>query len=93
MSDPATKSASVAQEIFTLNLLKDAQRSPSVVKVQNKDYLVVYDRSELLNTSLLVYIPEDQLVGSIHKNHTWFWILTGIYAVVIVLLWHLFINS
>lgn len=53
--------------------------------VGGKTYMTAFKKSGYLGMTLLVYIPEQTLYGSLKKYQTWFWVLSLISVVLIVL--------
>ncbi|MHA6482775.1 sensor histidine kinase [Paenibacillus sp. strain BS8-2] len=57
--------------------------SPSVF--ERDPYLISYHKSNVLNTTLLVYVPEEKVLGPLHRYERWIWALLG-FSLCIVLL-------
>ncbi|QNK56837.1 sensor histidine kinase [Paenibacillus sp. PAMC21692] len=49
-------------------------------------YLVSYHKSAVLNAVLLVYVPEDNILGSLHRYERWIWTLLGFSLCIVFLL-------
>ncbi|SDE26531.1 two-component system, sensor histidine kinase YesM [Paenibacillus sp. UNCCL117] len=47
-------------------------------------FLTVFIRSAKLNSSLIVYVPESEVLGPIRKYRSYMWLISGLSAVVIV---------
>lgn len=47
-----------------------------VAEINGANHFIFYERSPKLNTMLLVYVPEDEVLGPLKKNKIWLWILT-----------------
>ncbi|RED64468.1 MULTISPECIES: sensor histidine kinase [Cohnella] len=45
--------------------------------LESAPYLVSYRKSDVLNTVLLVYVPEGNILGSLHRYERWIWVLLG----------------
>ncbi len=54
------------------------------IEIHNRNYYVAFERSQLLNMDLVLYMPEEQVLGPLDKYRTWFWILSGISLAVVV---------
>ncbi|MBP1990751.1 sensor histidine kinase [Paenibacillus eucommiae] len=54
------------------------------VKYEGKKFLVIFERFSTLNTTLLVYVPEEEIIGAIKKSRTWLWIVSATSIVVVV---------
>ncbi|WP_187274339.1 hypothetical protein [Paenibacillus sp. N3.4] len=42
------------------------------IEMERKNYLITYERSHLLNTIFMVYVPESQILGPLNKYRNWF---------------------
>ena len=62
------------------NNLKTDQKS---LKINGETYLVTYDCSDLLDSVLLVYIPERQILYPLKMYSKWIWIISIFSAVII----------
>ncbi|MGZ9586605.1 sensor histidine kinase [Paenibacillus marinisediminis] len=49
-------------------------------------YLISYRKAAALNTDLLVYVPEDKILGSLHRYERWIWVLLGFSLCIVLLL-------
>jgi len=47
-------------------------------------YLVFYEKSALLESTMAVYIPEDVVLGKLKSYRLWFWLLVGCSMVILV---------
>ena len=65
-----------------LNAISD---SVNILKVGNSRYWLAKKSSSVLKTVLIAFVPENQLIGPLTTYRTWFWILS-IIAVIVVLL-------
>ncbi|MBP1993772.1 sensor histidine kinase [Paenibacillus eucommiae] len=59
------------------------------IKVDDTKYLAIYERSPVLNTTLLVYMPEREVLGQLKDSQIWLWwlSLTSVLIVAIFSLW------
>lgn len=55
-----------------------------ILENENGSYYIAYERSELLDMTLALYIPEEKVLGPLHKYRIWFRSLFGIALVVVV---------
>ncbi|WP_158560718.1 sensor histidine kinase [Paenibacillus contaminans] len=62
-----------------------ANEASQLMRSNGKDYFVFYERSPKLNTALLVYIPEDEILGPLKKNRIWLWTLSIVSVTISVL--------
>jgi len=51
---------------------------------QGKDYLVAYEKSGILDTTLMMYEDEKTLLGPLRLHRVWFWALSGLSLLLIV---------
>lgn len=55
------------------------------VKIGNEHYLAVYEKSYFLDTALLFYFPENNIVGQLKTYGIWSWLLIGCSLVIVIL--------
>ncbi|MCQ6562793.1 sensor histidine kinase [Paenibacillus mendelii] len=55
------------------------------ITVDNEQYMVVYEKSQFMNASLLFYFPENVIVGQLKTYGTWFWLLVGSSLIIVIL--------
>ncbi|MFD2329940.1 histidine kinase [Cohnella sp. GCM10020058] len=48
-------------------------------------YLVAYAYSEALKSSLLLTLPEDEAIGPLNRYRDWFWLLSGLSLLTVIL--------
>ncbi len=53
------------------------------IEIERVPYFVTFQRSQLLNMDLVLYLPEKQVLGPLDKYRTWFWILSGLSGAVV----------
>ena len=61
---------------FVKNHPEEMSFSQGTVTIRNQVYYVTFERSSLLNMALVIYLPEEQVLGSLNLYHTWLWILS-----------------
>lgn len=61
-----------------------AASGQSSVSAGNKNYIVFYEKSLSLDTSLLFYIPEDTVLGTLKTYQTWSWLLVACSLVIVI---------
>lgn len=49
------------------------------------NYFFALERSAFLNASILIYTPQERVLGALKTNQIWLWLLTGITVLLIVL--------
>ncbi|HEY0827533.1 MAG TPA: histidine kinase, partial [Bacilli bacterium] len=54
------------------------------VDISNKTYLVTFEQSPTLETTLLVYVPEAQILRPVNKYRIWFWLLSGFSICIVI---------
>lgn len=59
------------------------QGEVATIRAGAERMLFVRQTSELLNTALLVYVPERVVLGPLQKYRQWFWVLSLVSAVVV----------
>lgn len=52
---------------------EEAQSGTIHRKMNGQNYLVIYERSAALQSTTLVYFPEDEVLGPLKTNRHWFW--------------------
>jgi two-component system sensor histidine kinase YesM len=52
--------------------------------VDHRTYFVVFRNSEILQARLIIYLPEDAVLGALKVYSLWFWVLSLVSAVIIV---------
>jgi len=67
-------------------LKKDAAIGMTSTKIQRSPYLISYRKSAVLNTILLVYVPENNILGSLNRYERWIWALLGFSLCIVFLL-------
>ena len=74
--------------------IKEFLKSPDVVnrmkgidtlQIGKRNYMIAFMKSDYLGMTLLVYIPEQRLYGSLKKYQTWFWALSIVSVGIIAL--------
>ncbi|MBO9608408.1 MAG: histidine kinase [Paenibacillaceae bacterium] len=48
-------------------------------------YFIAYEKSALLDATLFVYLPEDIILGKLRTYNNWFWLLSGISLVIVLM--------
>ncbi len=61
----------------------DDRFGQGTVKINNQMYYVTFERSQLLNMDLVIYVPEEEILGPLIKYRTWFWIFSGLSLAVV----------
>ncbi|SFB39067.1 two-component system, sensor histidine kinase YesM [Cohnella sp. OV330] len=69
--------------------LKDPARLGSpigrgVLEADGRSYWVSYERSSLLDTYFVIYLPEKEITGQLHKYRDWIWIVSFVSFFVIL---------
>lgn len=54
------------------------------LEVGNKKYFVSYEYSSFLGAALMIYLPENAVMGPLDKHRTWFWLLSAISVIIII---------
>jgi len=57
----------------------------TLMKLDGIDHFVFYERSPKLNTALLVYVPENEILGPLKKNKIWLWTLSLVSVTISIL--------
>jgi two-component system sensor histidine kinase YesM len=55
------------------------------IRVNGEVYLVSYERSPVLGATLVVYVPEAEILGPLYRYHDWLWLLSVLSFLVIIL--------
>lgn len=55
------------------------------VSIGKEKYIAIYEKSMLLDASLLIYFPEDVILGQLKRYGTWFWLLVGCTLIIAIL--------
>lgn len=56
--------------------LKDATHTNRIrVDVQGNSYWSVYEHSDTLNMTMVVYVPQSMILGQLNKYQIWFWVI------------------
>lgn len=76
-----------AQAIDLVNERFDAGRhaGESLLTYNGKRYLVSHAYSEALKSSLLLTLPEDEVIGPLARYREWFWVLSGLSLLTVLL--------
>ncbi|HZG85345.1 sensor histidine kinase [Paenibacillus sp.] len=62
---------------FVRNLREsDDEAGQRLLEVDGQNYLVSFEKSDVLEAVLLVYTPERQFLGQLEKYRNWFWVLS-----------------
>lgn len=56
----------------------------STMEVEDASYLVTYTYSPLLDATLIVYVPENEVLGALDTYQKWFWLLSLVSAVIVI---------
>ncbi|RAV14391.1 sensor histidine kinase [Paenibacillus contaminans] len=64
---------------------KEWEKPTETLSIGNKRYLATYEKSSALEATLVVYIPEEKLIGTLKSYQTWFWLLAGCSVVILIL--------
>lgn len=64
---------------------KDRMKGVVFRELQSEKYLVSYEVSPFLNTALIVYLKEKEVLGPINTLRIWLWILSGVSVIIILL--------
>ncbi|WJH32647.1 histidine kinase [Paenibacillus sp. CC-CFT747] len=54
------------------------------ITIHNQMYYVTFERSSMLNMDLVIYVPEEQVLGPLNKYRTWFWIMSGMSLLILL---------
>ncbi|MFC5404308.1 sensor histidine kinase [Cohnella soli] len=61
------------------------------VTVQGQRYLIFSKKSDALNATLVTYVPEKLVLGSLHTYQIWFWVLSvASLLIVVVFSYHIY---
>lgn len=83
LNDPYDPAVDHVKE-FVKSKSSEESFGQGTVKINNRDYYVTFERSRLLNMDLVIYVPEEQILGPLNKYRTWFWILSGLSLAVVI---------
>lgn len=78
----------VAQRLKTFaekHLAGDISFGITPFVLDHTPYLISYRKSAALNTALLVYVPEEKILGSLHRYERWTWVLLGFSLCIVIL--------
>jgi two-component system, sensor histidine kinase YesM len=64
------------KELMNRNLSEGPKGSIDTIEINREKFITVYKESSYLNSVLLVYIPESQLLKSIEIYRNWIWIIS-----------------
>jgi two-component system, sensor histidine kinase YesM len=56
-----------------------------VVDVENKRYIISYKKSMTLNSTLVVYQPEEELLSALNRYSLWIWLMSLLTIIVVIL--------
>ncbi|ULL17104.1 HAMP domain-containing protein [Paenibacillus sp. H1-7] len=82
-SDPDAEMAESIKPLIELTPTESAEGSFRVVELNRERYWISYESSPSLGITLLMYMPEAEMLGSQHRYREWFWKLSGISLLVI----------
>ncbi|MBP1991056.1 sensor histidine kinase [Paenibacillus eucommiae] len=68
-----------------LDVEQAAPKGPGTVSVGSKRYAVTYEKSLSLDATLLFYLAEDTMLGTLKSYRTWFWLLLGCSLIIVIL--------
>ena len=54
------------------------------MELNHKRYLTTFEKSNSLDTILLVYVPEEKILGPLEKYQVWFWLLSGLSVLIVI---------
>lgn len=54
-------------------------------RLDKKNYIISYKKSPSLSIMLIVYVPQERILGSLHSYEKWTWLLLAVSVVMIVL--------
>lgn len=83
-SNPGNATIDERVQYFVKTLPIDRNFGKGILKEDHQSYYVTYERSELLNMTLALYIPEEQVLGPLHKYRVWFRVLSGVALAVVI---------
>lgn len=70
---------------WAMNQIKaGATEKAETVKVDDKPYFVSYEFSSSLGAALLLFLPENSVMGPLNKHRAWYWLLSAVSAVIII---------
>jgi two-component system sensor histidine kinase YesM len=52
-------------------------------KINNVNYILSFEHSDILGISLLMYVPENEVTGALKQYRLWFWLLSAVSFVLI----------
>ncbi|MEF3305029.1 sensor histidine kinase [Paenibacillus sp. GYB003] len=52
-------------------------------KIGNESYFISFEHSRVLGAALVAYLPENSVMAPLDKHRLWFWLLSGISAILI----------
>ncbi|MFC5404507.1 sensor histidine kinase [Cohnella soli] len=67
-------------------LQQDVAVGMTSTEIERVPYLISYRKSTVLNTILLVYVPQNNILGSLHRYERWIWALLGFSLCIVFLL-------
>ncbi|TDG00702.1 sensor histidine kinase [Paenibacillus piri] len=65
--------------------LTDEKSGQGVLNMNRQSFFVTYKKSELLGMLLAVYVPEKEVIGPLQKFRIWFWLLSLLAVITIVI--------
>lgn len=67
--------------------MSESGSSPDIVahSLQEKDYLTINMESAKLNSSMVVYVPEREIMGPIRKHQIYLFLISGISLVILII--------
>ncbi|PYI53157.1 sensor histidine kinase [Paenibacillus flagellatus] len=52
-------------------------------EIGNESYFISFEHSPVLGAALVAYLPENSVMAPLDKHRVWFWLLSGISAIII----------
>ncbi len=69
--------------LFNRNEIYESKEGQGTIKIENQDFLLVYKYSEYLDSTLLAFIPQRQVLGPLDSYNRLSWALSGLAVIII----------
>jgi two-component system sensor histidine kinase YesM len=84
-ADASTKLTHQILEILEQRKNNSSDEGIASVKLDNKQYMVAFQRSSVLGSTFIMYVPEANVLGPLNQYRKGFWLLSAVSAIVVLL--------
>ncbi|CAK4815489.1 unnamed protein product [Aphanomyces euteiches] len=80
----SSKEDSLDEPVYTKEINGVPQGLKSI-RIENQTYLVAFEKSKILGTTLVMYELEQNVLGPLYQFKVWFWMISALSFIVIIL--------